>query len=429
MEHKIESLTALFLTNTLPFMRITSADEAVSNLETNIQDEIENTFIRIENVQNLKLNDDSDSFYPANKWNKFKNETWGYDCLVALREVEEILKRTKKPISQKFIKDVANYHKNEWVSKVDSINYKFSEPTYKKYKDYKKYERLSLSKIKMLAEGFIVLFFEKHKFFYMNYIKWIKNVDNLFCLKKNNEIINFSYTEEEYNTLKACIDSYSDLKEFDKSSFLDFIINILSILDDISRSRLQECEQIDESAIRKEVENFYSNIFDLPTETTGIMQGDKDNIIWLAVNDIMECFEFFRKKKRLTWKECKSNKGFKAFMNNRLYIHLFDIQSNQFILQWIKAQVIRVDNDYGVYINERAHIKNKVWIDENCQIGKCSIDEGCQIKNCNIDDDVILHKKVIVDGVVIRQGSEIGPDIEIKGIKPVTLCNGNFAGK
>lgn len=42
---------------------------------------------------------------------------------------------------------------------------------------------------------------------------------------------------------------------------------------------------------------------------------------------------------------------------------------------------------------------------------------------------MILHKKVIVDGVVIRQGSEIGPNIEIKGIKPVTLCNGNFAGK
>lgn len=427
MKDKIESLSGLFFVNTLSYMRIKTEKEAIANLENNIQDAIENIFIEIQNISRDRLSDDVErSFYPEKKWEKFKGEVWGYNCLTTLRELAISIQNTESPISYQFIKDVKHYHKNEWPEKADTLKYKFSPAYYKKYKDYTKYSELSLSTMEMIADGFIVSFFEKHRNFYRNYIKWIKNIENLFSIKIEEKEIKFSYTEDEFKTLEDCVNSYNDLSIFDRKSFLDFILNIFSILDDISRTRLTGVDQIDEKEIRKEIELFYNDMFALPAETSGIIQGDIDNIIWRATNDAMDCYDFFRSKQGVTWEQCKSNKGFIAFMSHRLYFYLSCQNTSQFITKWIKGQVMKINNEYGVYINEKAQIETKVWIGENCQIGKCHIDEECVINNSYIDDDVILYSRVIVDGVAIKQGSILGPDIEIRGTLPKSICNGKL---
>lgn len=430
MKDKIESLTALFFVNTLSHMRIKTEKEAITNLESNIQGAIENIFIELQNISTDRLSNDSqNSFYPGNKWEKFKGEVWGYNCLTTLRELAISIQKTEGPISSKFIKDVEHYYKNEWTEKADTLKYKFSSAYYKKYKDYTKYLELSLSTMEMIADGFIVSFFEKHINFYKNYIKWIKNIKNLFSIKIEKKEIKFSYTEDEFKTLEDCVNSYNDLNVFDRKSFLDFILNIFSILDDISRTRLTGIDQIDEKEIRKEIELFYTDMFALPAETSGIIQGDIDSIIWRATNDAMDCYDFFRSKQGVTWEQCKSNKGFIAFMNHRLYFYLSCKYTSQFITQWIKGQVMKINNEYGVYINEKAQIKTRVWIGENCQIGNCHIDEECVINNSYIDDGAVLRSRVTIDGVAIKQGSILGPDIEIRGNLTKSICNGKIAKK
>lgn len=430
MKNEIVSLTGLFFTNTLSHMRIKTEKEAITNLENNIQDAIENIFVELQKIPKNKLSDDMKrNFYPENKWEKFKNEVWGYDCLTTFRELAISIRNTDCPISYQFIKDVESYHKNEWTNKADTLKYRFSSAYYKKYKDYTKYTELSLSTMEMIADGFIVSFFEKHKTFYNNYIKWIKNIENLFCITKEKTKMEFLYTEDEFKTLEDCVNSYNDLSSFDRNSFLDFILNIFSILDDISRTRLAGTDQIDEKKIRKEIEILYNKMFDLPAETSGLMQGDIENIIWSATNDTMECYNYFRNKLGITWDKCINNNGFIAFMSHKLYFYLSRKDSSQFIMQWVRAQVMKINNKYGVYINEKAQIKNRVWIGENCQIGNCCIDEECEIINSYIDDNVILYSRVIIDGVAIKKGSILGPDIKLKGVYSKSICNGKITEK
>lgn len=424
MEDKIESLTALFLKNTMSHMRIKTANEAISNFENNILDEIEEIFIYIEELQ---VKDLDKSIYPMKSWTKFKNSKWAYECLTELKNIKKNINDT--PISREFIEDVKIYHKIDWPEKVDSLKYKFSESYYKKYKDYKKYNQLSLTKIRMLSEGFIVLFFKKNKSFYKSYIEWIKNVENLFCLKEGDKSIYFQYSQDEFYTLQSSVNSYNDLNAFDQESFLNFIVDIFGILDDISRSRINNYDKTDEHRIRNEIRDFYHNILDIPAYTTGIMQSDIDNVLWLAINDTVDCYNFLRKKKKLTWNKCKQNNGFKAFMSHRLFIHLLKKETNEFLSEWVKVQITNIKNNYGVYINEKAQIKNNVWIDEHCHIGKCSIDEECHIKNSFIDDDVKIFPRVILNGVKLEHGSVIGPDINIQGILSMPTCTGKIVSE
>lgn len=422
---EIVSLTALFLTNTVKHMRLKTAAEVISTLQDNIINEIEFIFNEIEKIPKEKLSTKDDAFIPQKKWSDFKKQKWGYDCLVFIREVKNSLENTGLCISSKFVEDVKKYHKNDWQIKIDTLNYKFSEANYKKYKDYKKYEELSISKITMISDALITSFFEKNKAFYSSYIEWMRDIDNFFILIKNGETITFRYELKEYETLKNFVDDYNDLEIFDRKSFLDFISNVLSVLDDISKSRFsngkvykgtfKNIDSDEETSIRKDIENFYSKLFDYPEGTIGIVQDEIDNMFWMAANDVIESYTFLKEKKGLTWEKCQESKGFNALMRYRLYWYLSNKRVNEFITSFIKAMVTETENKYGIYISENAQIKNKVWIEENCKIG-----------NCYIEDDVIIERGVnlMAEKVFIKSGSIVGPDVDIRGAIIVTISKG-----
>lgn len=435
-EDKIVSLTALFLTNTINHMGIKTAGEAVSIFEKNILDEIENIFCEIENCTDMgkKLSKKMDSFAPRNKWSKFEKGKWGYECLILLRDVKISIERVEKSISQEFINEVKKYHKNDWPIKADSIKYKFCEAYYKKYKNYKKYEKLSLSQIDMLAEGFIVLFFEKNNSqIYKDYIKWMKETSNFFCLKKGGNLIGGSYKKEEFDTIKKCVDDYHDFEEFNRHIFLDFIRNIFYILENISESRQVDIlgDKVDQEVvdirqdgyIRTEIENYYQKLFDYPVGTIGLVQDEINDIFWNAVDDVIESFNYLRKRENMTWQECMKINGFVALMRYRLYYYLSCRVTNDFIAERISNMVTETKDKLGIYISEKAQIKNQIWMEDNCYIEDCRIEEDCHIKNCYIESGVVLCPRVnfLADSVLVKKGKVVGPDVEVKGAVSVTI--------
>lgn len=433
---KIVSLTALFLVNTINHMGIKKADEAVSILEKNILDEIENIFDAIENCANMgkKLSKKVDSFAPQNKWSKFERGKWGYECLVLLRDVKISIEKTEKNISQDFINKVKKYHKNDWPLKADSINYKFSEAYYKRYKNYRKYEKLSLSQIDMLSEGFIVLFFERNNLqIYKDYIDWMKDTKNFFCLKKGENLVSFLYKKEEFDTVKKCVDGFCEFEEFNRNNFLDFIKNLFYILDNISSSRqkgrLKDKGRPDvldirqDGFIRTEIENCFHKWFSYPEGTIGLVQSEIDDIFWRAVDDVIESFNYLKEKENLTWEECVKNKGFAALMRYRLYYYLSCNATNDFITDRIAHMVAETKDKLGIYISEKAQIKNQIWMEDNCFIEECRIEEDCHIKNCHIERNAVLCPRVnfLADSVRVKSGTVVGPDVEISGKVVVTI--------
>lgn len=433
---KIVSLTALFLTNTINHMGIKTATEVVSILEKNILDEIENLFNKIENCGNKekKLSNKVDSFAPRKKWDKFTKGTWGYECLVLLREVKISIESTDKNIAKDFINEVKKYHKNDWPSKADKIYYKFSVPSYNKIKNYKKYVKLSLSQIDMLSEGLIVLFFEKNNpQIYKDYINWMKDTGNFFCLKKGRESVSFSYHDEEFDTIKKCVDSYHDFEEFNRNNFLDFIRNIFYILDNISGARQEGILNNEEKKgvldihqdefIRTEIDNYYHKLFNYPEGTIGLIQDEINDIFWRATNDVIESFYYLEEKENLTWEECVKNRGFTALMRYRLYYYLSCRARSDFIVERVAYMVSKTKDELGIYISEKAQIKTKIWMEDNCFIEDCRIEEDCHIKNCHIESDVVLCPRVnfLADSVWVKRGNVVGPDVDIRGAVVVTI--------
>lgn len=430
MSTRIESLTGVFITNTIEYMRLDTEKDVLNAFESNILDEIDIIFYQIENLpSNSNSNNEKEGLYPRKQWENFKKEKWGYKCLVYLRKLKDYLEKLEIPVSQEFICDVQKYHKKDWQRKADNINFQFSHKYYGNYKNAYKYQKLSSSKIDMLAEGFIGLFFNKHQMLYKKYIEWMKNIDNFFCLKANGKKVGvFEYTQKEFDSVKSCVDDYSKCTGFDRDSFVEFVRGIIYILDEISSSRLNNYVIRDEEEyIRTDIENFYNRIFSCPEGTIGIVRDEIDNMLWRAANDVLECYSFLRNKKKLTWKECEKSRGFRAFMRYRLYFYLSSKNDNEFIKKYVNSMVVETRKKYGIYISNEAQISNQVFIDENCYIENCRIEDECHIKNCYIEDDVILHSRVnlLADNVLIKKGSIIESDFNIKGPVRVTIDKGD----
>lgn len=91
-------------------------------------------------------------------------------------------------------------------------------------------------------------------------------------------------------------------------------------------------------------------------------------------------------------------------MRYRLYSYLSSKMNNEFLEHYIKAIIKETKEKYGVFISEKAQIENKVWIDENCKIGKCYI-----------ESDVIILSEVelMANNIIIKSGSVIGPGTRI----------------
>ncbi|GFI17707.1 UDP-3-O-(3-hydroxymyristoyl)glucosamine N-acyltransferase [Lachnospiraceae bacterium] len=430
MSIKIESLTGVFISNTIVHMRLETEKDIRNVLESNILDEIDVIFYQIEKLSSdLKSNSKTEGLFPRKRWENFKKEKWGYKCLVLLRELKDYLENLQMPVSQAFIDEVQKYHKKDWQRKADNISFQFSHKYYDNYKNIAKHPKLSGSKIDMLAEGFIGLFFSKNQLLYRKYLEWMKNIENYFCLKEDGKkIAVFEYTQEEFDSLKNCVDDYSKFTEFNRDSFVEFVRSILYILDEISSSRLNDGGiQDEEEYIRTDIENFYNRIFSCPEGTIGIVRDEIDNMLWRAANDMLECYSFLKNKKKLTWKECEKSSGFRAFMRYRLYFYLSTKSDNEFIKKYVNSMVVETRKQYGIYISNEAQISNQVFIEENCHIEKCRIEEDCHIKNCHIEEDVILHPRVklLADNVLIKKGSIIESDFNIKGPVRVIIDQGN----
>ncbi len=429
MSIRIESLTGVFITNTIEHMRLDTEKDVLNAFESNILDEIDIIFYQIENLPSDLYSDNEKGFYPRKRWENFKKEKWGYKCLVYLRELKDYLENLKMPVSQEFISDVQEYHKKDWQRKADNMNFQFSHKYYGNYKNVYKHQKLSSSKIDMLAEGLIGLFFSKHQLLYRKYIEWMKNIDNFFCLKVKGEKVGvFEYTQKEFDSLRNCVDDYSKFTKFDRNSFVEFVRNVIYILDEISSSRLNNyVMQDEEEYVRTDIENFYNRIFSCPEGTIGIVRDEIDNMLWRAANDVFECYSFLKNHKKLTWKECEKSKGFRAFMRYRLNFYLSSKGDNEFIKKYVNSMLIETREKYGIYISNKAQISNQVFIDENCHIENCRIEDNCHIKNCYIEDEVILHSRVnlLADSVLIKKGSVIESDFNIKGAVTVIIDQGN----
>ena len=183
-------------------------------------------------------------------------------------------------------------------------------------------------------------------------------------------------------------------------NFYEFLKELIIILETISKSRINQ-ERIDSETldeIRQDIENFYQELFLYSEDTIGILKEEIDDILCISTNNVIESYLYAKEKRKSTWQECKKNYGFIALMRYRLCFYLSSKRGNEFLEQYIKAITRETKEKYGVYICEEAQIKSKVWIDKNCNIGKCYIDNNV----------VILSNVEVADGVVLKSGSMIG---------------------
>lgn len=408
MEKKIVSLTALFLRNTFNQMKFDSIEKTISSFEGNIYDELDETFEQIKVLLKKKAAPGAKKNATfLKKWERFKSEKWGYECLVCLKNIKGCLEKAQEgTIPEEYFGIVQKYYADEWSDKFENLKFRFSKSYVKSYKDYTEQTKLSVAKIDMLTDGFIVPFFKKNRVLYEDYIKWMRDTNNFFGIKERNKIITFQYTKQEYKSVQECVNAYYDFHEFNSKSFSDFLKELILILESISESRQDHEIVSDEKLedIRKDIENLYQELFSYPEDTIGILKEEIDNMFWMAANDVIASYLFAKENRKLTWQECKKNSGFMAFMRYRLYSYLASKRENQFLSHYIKAIIKETKEKYGVYICEEAQIKNRVWIDENCKIGKCYIE----------NDVVILSGvELMADDIVVKSGSVIGPDIRI----------------
>lgn len=412
MGKKIVSLTALFLKNTFAFMRYDTIDQTITGFESYIFDEIEALFKEIINILNEKATAEiNKNATLSKKWRIFEGEKWGYNCLVRLREVEKCLVNAEKgTISKEFLVEIKKYYREVWPEKSDNLNSKFSKSSLKLYKDYTKYTNLSLNKINMLVDGFIVPFFKDHTTLYEDYIKWLKHIDNFFSIEEKGEKIIFPYSQQQYDWVQGCVALYSDFEEFDEKNFCDFLTELLYRLESISseRANVQKEVNIQEENdniedIRKDIEKYFHELFSYPGGTIGILKEEVDNMLWSAANDTIENYMYIKESKNMTWSQCKDHNGFNALMRYRLYSILASKKENQFLSQYARTMEKETKEKYGVYISEYARVANRVWVDENCQIGKCYIES----------DVNILSGVVLGDNIVVKCGSVVGPKAHI----------------
>lgn len=425
MEKKIVSLAALFLKNTLSYMHTETNEELIRTLESNITNEIEETFDSVKRLLDVKATTDIDYNPILKKWNRFKTEKWAYTYLKLLQDIEIALNKVSiGGIPRNFRDDVYEYYEKEWPLKSDIMRFKFSLPTLKNYTNHEKYYKFSNQKIEMLTNELIVPYFVKYQAFYDIYIKWMSDIEHFFRMTEKGKDIVFLHTAEEYKAIKSCVCSYKQIESFDRKSFSDFLQDLFSLLDAFSISRQNKNNSVlkEESScndnvdiVRKDIEDFYKRLFSFPEGTTGFVKGEIDNLLWTAANNAMQSYLFASEKKKIAWEVCKKNKGFIALMRYRLYRALLGADANQFIKTYINAMVKETEDIYGVYISENAQLENRVWIDENCKIG-----------NCYIENDVIIFPEVelLAESLVIKSGSIIESNTCIKGQIEVTVFSG-----
>lgn len=233
------------------------------------------------------------------KWENFKSEKWGYECLVCLKDIKRYLEKARiGTVPKVYIDIVQNYYAEEWPDKAGNLKFKFSKSYVKEYKKYTQYNELSISKIEMLTGGLIVPFFKKNKLFYNNYIEWMQDIENFFRIYEKDKMISFQYSEQEYKSVKECVNAYNDFREFDSKSFYDFIKELILILEFITKSRQNQEIVIDEKLddIRKDIDNFYQELFLYSEDTIGILKEEIDNMFWTSANDVIESYIFAKEK-------------------------------------------------------------------------------------------------------------------------------------
>lgn len=427
-QKEIVSLTGLFLQNTIKSMR-KGLQEIVNDHEDYVTDEIDKLFEKIQDLLKQKATSESNnSGRFAKKWCKFTEGTWAYECLCLLREVADYLESVSEgKISRSYIETVEKYISEKWPSKHQTLEYKFSVPTLKKMKRVDKYTTLSSKKIEMLIDAVIVPCFEENIPFCKNYIEWMQDIDNFFVDKERE----FSYTADEYKTIKECVESYSDLNniiEFNRENLYTFLKELVCKLEAISESKntkrangdtLLTISYVDEGLdiVRKDIEKYYERLFCFPEGTIGLVKNEIDNMLWTAATSSFENYIFAKAKKSMTWKECKQHNGFMALMKYQIYRHLARRRDNEFIINIVKGMIQESKEELGVYISEEAEIENRVWIGENCYIG-----------NCSIEKEVIISSGVILnaESIYIGKKSVLEDDVVIKGAVQVIINNGKI---
>lgn len=407
MEKKIVSLTALFLRNTFNQMKFDSIEKAVHSFEGDLIDELDGIFNQIKSLLKEKATSDAKKNATfLKKWERFKSEKWGYECLVCLKDIKCWLENIQEgTIPEEYFKTVQSYHANEWPDRLENLKFRFSKSYVKSYKNYSSHPKLTMAKINMLTDGFIVPFFKKNKVLYEDYIKWMGKTNNFFEVKEKKKTVTFQYDEAEYKSVQECVNAYYEFQEFDEKIFSDFLKELIFILESISTSRENQSFRNEDNLedIRKDIEHLYQELFPYPEDTIGISKEEIDNMLWRAANDVIESYRFAKENRNLTWQECKNNSGFMALMRYRLYSSLASKKRIEFVSRCIKAIIKKTIEIYGVYICEDAQIDNRVWIDENCRIGKCYIES----------DVVILSGVELADNIVVKSGGIIGPDTRI----------------
>lgn len=430
---EIRSLTGLFLNNTLKNMNM-GGDKAVESLRNNINSETKKV---LENILELL----SQKFYKCtikdtdkrflDKWDKVSRQKGGYEYLCLLRDLENLLTEIKaEKINKKYIEIVDDYYENKWPDTYVFSARGFSIGTLKKLKRWDSYTKFTTQKIEMIIDMLIIPFFEKNTAYYQNYINWIQEVNNLFSF--DGKI--FEYTTDEYKSVEDCIESYKAVHSFERKDFYIFLRELMEKLEAISDRKYKFDNQKTENnsknkqkkliiktdnnnfdKVRHDIENIYKDIFNFPNATIGLVESEINNILFSAANNSVENYQFAYEKKHLTWEECKNNKGFMALMRYQIYRYLVSyIETNDFIKGIVKSMENYSEKQLGVFISKSAIIDNRVWIDEECRIGKCKIKSGVIVSKGVIleADHIYIHKNTFIEEKIVIQGS-INVDINI----------------
>ena len=432
---KIESLPGLFLYKTDHIFSFRNNNLRLNYVKDNIVNEIESLLKSIEaeatNRISPEKNFEDDRSYSA-KWESFKSEQNAYKCVLHLRNILNDIK-TRRYVSSYFADLITKYRIKHVNEKCDELSTGLYLAKFKDCRQYHTFHEYNQEFYDMLIEFYLVPYFMENSRALNRFIHLVNDVSWLLSIEIKGKIIKFECSSNKIKSLEETICEFNGFCNQlpDREGLRVLLEELIDKLIDVTNDP-GNCE-INPEQIRNNIRNMISGfIIHIPFDTTGL---DKDYIIDLTINKVVDLFEFVHEIKKWTWEDCRSNTLFVSrciyYLNESIrevlkcrHSMLPGESSDTYLeeIEYLESMNVYFSNEMKRILTVRKMdsifsntISPRSWFGSECNFTNCTIEEGVVLEGHICGNGVLFHKNTSIIcrnsniEIVVLEKSEIPP--------------------
>lgn len=431
---KIESLPGLFLYKTDQIFSFKNATLRLNYVKENIVNEIESLLEIIEAEATNRISPEEnfeDARSYLSKWESFQTELNAYTCVLHLRNLLNAIKE-RRYVSRYFAGLITKYRIEHINEKYDQLSTGLYSAKYKECRQYHTFHEYNQEFYDMLIEFYFVPYFMENSRALNRFISLINKTSWLLSIETDGRIIKFDCSSNKIESLEQTICEFNGFRNQlpEREGLRVLLEELIDKLIDVTKDPGNS--EINQELIRNNIRNMISGlIIHIPFDTTGL---DKEYVIYLTINKVVDLFEFVYEIKKWTWEDCSSNPLFVSrciyYLNESIcevlkYSQLPLGESSDTYLEemeYLESMKLYFNNEMRRILTDRKMdilfsntIAPRSWFDSDCNFTNCIIEEGVVLEGHICGNRVLFHKNTSIIcrnsdiEIVVLEKSEIPP--------------------